>query len=110
MEHANGELVPLSSVISAAYDELVRDKTDELRVEVLNLLALGMTLDVPIYYLGDGGELQQLQAEHIVAGRFTDGGAKLEFDDGATPLAGLRVRLADLPRVIRDAVQKSAGR
>jgi hypothetical protein len=71
---------------------------------LLELLALGISLDAPIYAVGENGELRRLGRIELASGRFTAGAACFEFRDGRPALKELRVKICDLPMVVRRVV------
>ena len=100
------ELVSLSWAASIAYEALVTPKpqADASRYELLELLALGISLDAPIYAIGEKGELRRLGALDLAGGRFTAGAARFEFHDGRAPLSDLRIKISELPMAVRRVV------
>ena len=99
-------LVPLSWAALIAYEELVTPKprADASRRELLELLALGISLDAPIYAIGEEGELRRLGPIDLAGGRFTAGATRFEFHDGRPPLSDLRIKISELPTAVRTVV------
>src|SRR2546426_10938623 len=100
------ELVSLSWVASIAYEALVAPKphADASQRELLDLLALGISLDAPIYAVGEEGGVRRLEAIDLAGGRFTAGAARFEFHDGRPALKDLRIKISDLPTAVRRGV------
>lgn len=100
------EVVSLSWVAAIAYEALVAPKphADASRRELLELLALGISLDAPIYAVGEKGELRRLEAIELAGGRFTAGAARFEFHDGRPALNDLRIKISELPMAVRTVV------
>lgn len=101
---AAGATVALSWVVRVAFDKLVRSEVNGAESDVLNLLALGISMDAPVYGTSAGGEVRRLEKLELAAGRFAQGAARFEFDDGRAPFTDLQVRIAELPPAIRGAV------
>jgi len=100
------ELVSLSWAAFIAYEALVTPKpqADASRREVLDLLALGISLDAPIYAVDKQGEMRRLDAIELASGCFTAGAARFEFHDGRPALNDLRIRISELPMAVRKVV------
>jgi hypothetical protein len=105
------ELVPLSWAADIAYEVLVRPTSPQQasRSELLDLLALGISFDAPIYAVDEGGELRQLTSAELAGGRFAAGALRFEFHDGRSALQDLRVKIGDLPAALRTVVALKAG-
>jgi hypothetical protein len=105
------ELIPLSWAAAIVYEELVRPKAQEqaLRSELLDLLALGISLGTPIYTVGEGGEPRPMAAIELAEGRFAAGAVRFEFYDGRPALHDLRVNIGELPEVVRTVVALKSG-
>ena len=100
------ELVPLSWAVSIAYEGLIapNPQPGASRRDLLELLALGISLDTPIYAVGEQGEPRRLEAIELAGGRFTAGAARFEFHDGRPPLNDLRIKISELPMAVRKVV------
>jgi hypothetical protein len=100
------ELVLLSWAAEIAYEVLVRPTSPEQasRSELLDLLALGISLDAPIYAVGEGGEVRQVTSAELAGGRFAAGALRFEFHDGRPALQDLRVNIGELPEALRTVV------
>jgi hypothetical protein len=105
------ELVPLSWVAAVAYEEFVRPRAQEgaSRNELIDLLALGISLDAPIYAAGEGGDPRPMAAIELAGGRFAGGAVRFEFYDGRPALNDLRVNIGELPMVVRTVVALKSG-
>lgn len=105
------ELVPLSWAAAVAYEELVRPKAQEQasRSELLDLLALGISADAPIYAVDEGGEPRPMAAIELAGGRFAAGAVRFEFYDGRPALRDLRVNIGELPEAVRTVVALKSG-
>ena len=105
------ELVSLSWAAGIAYDQLVRPTRPEQasRTELLDLVALGISSDAPIYAAGERGEVRQLTSAELVAGRFAGGALRFEFYDGRPALYDLRVDIGELPQPVRTVVALESG-
>lgn len=93
--------------MEVTYQDLVAGGGSPLpkrRQELLDLLALGISLDATIYGMSNGGALRPLAPDERFAGRFCGGGQRFEFSDGQPTLGELRVRLDELPRPVQRAV------
>jgi hypothetical protein len=97
------ELVSLSWVACVAYEALVAPKphADASRRELLELLALGISLHAPIYAVGEEGGLRRLEPIELASGHFTAAAARFEFHDGRPALKDLRIKICDLPMTVR---------
>ena len=100
------ELVSLSWVASVAYEALVTPKPQAgaSQHELLELLALGISLEAPIYAVGEEGGVRRLGPIELAGGRFTAGAARFEFHDGRPAFKDLRIKICDLPVVVRRVV------
>jgi hypothetical protein len=105
------KLVSLSWVAGIAYEALVRPTSAEpaSRSELLDLLALGISLDAPVYAVGEDGKVRQLTPAELAGGRFAAGALRFEFHDGRPAVHELRVDIGELPEALRTVVALKAG-
>jgi hypothetical protein len=100
--------IPLSWAAGVAYEEFVKPTSPDRasRSDLLDLLALSISLDTAIYVAGEGGQARRLTREELAAGRFAAGGLRFEFFDGRPALHDLRVSIGELPEPVRTVVSK----
>jgi hypothetical protein len=103
---------PIYSVVlgcRVAYEEFVKPTSPEpaSRSDLLDLLALSISLDAAIYVAGEGDQARRLTREELAAGRFAAGGLRFEFSDRRPALHDLRVNIGELPEAMRTVVIKT---
>ncbi|MGH8517821.1 MAG: hypothetical protein ACREUE_10210 [Panacagrimonas sp.] len=98
-------MMPLFAAAVVAYEEVFstrrRDEHVSPSVDELDLVALALAAQLPIYGVrGAGREASCLTEEELLDGMFWGGAMRFEMGDGLSSVTRLAVRKEDLERVL----------
>jgi hypothetical protein len=113
MQEGEGQFLPLSVAAAIAYGSLISASEaahDRVRLEAhLDFVAAELASILPLFAQIDGAPPRILPPEQVVHGKFEKGGQLLHLPRAAEPVAGLRVRSADLQTAIEQLRRRLSG-